>query len=100
MTLAEAIALALRTSPDLAAAARELNIARAEIERANYTSQFNPYLDSLGDYRMRAGTRTRRIGASVWPRNWRFSDSRPRVAKPPNWAMNVRDLKSKTRLVC
>ncbi|MGB6563301.1 MAG: hypothetical protein WBE69_11910, partial [Candidatus Binataceae bacterium] len=34
ITLAEAIALALRTSPDLAAAARELNIARAEIERA------------------------------------------------------------------
>jgi outer membrane protein, heavy metal efflux system len=55
VTLAEAIALALRTSPDLAAAARELNIARAEIERANYTSQFNPYLDSLGDYRMRGG---------------------------------------------
>ena len=55
ITLAEAIDLALRTSPDLAAAARELNIARAEIERANYTSQFNPYLDSLGDYRMRGG---------------------------------------------
>jgi cobalt-zinc-cadmium efflux system outer membrane protein len=55
VTLAEAIALALRTSPDLAASARELNIAHAEIERANYTSQFNPYLDSLGDYRMRAG---------------------------------------------
>ena len=56
VTLAEAIALALRTSPDLAAAARELNIAHAEIERANYISQFNPYLDSLGDYRIRAGT--------------------------------------------
>ena len=56
VTLAEAIALALRTSPDLAAAARELNIAHAEIERANYSSQFNPYLDSLGDYRIRAGT--------------------------------------------
>src|SRR5258708_2208534 len=55
VTLAEAIALALRTSPDLAASARELNIAHAEIERAKYTSQFNPYLDSLGDYRMRAG---------------------------------------------
>jgi outer membrane protein, heavy metal efflux system len=56
VTLADAVALAMRSSPDLAAAARELNIARAEIERANYISQFNPYLDSLGDYRLRAGT--------------------------------------------
>ena len=36
VTLADAVALAMRSSPDLAAAARELNIARAEIERANY----------------------------------------------------------------
>src|SRR5580700_10261061 len=51
------VAPAATNSPEvtLAAAARELNIARAEIERANYTSQFNPYLDSLGDYRMRGG---------------------------------------------
>ena len=57
----ESVASHLVSCTGCAAAARELNIARAEIERANYTSQFNPYLDSLGDYRMRASNSSGRL---------------------------------------
>ena len=54
LTLDEAVAIALENNPDYAAAARELTIARAEIERANYVSQFNPEVDSAGDYKGRS----------------------------------------------
>ncbi|HTR62826.1 MAG TPA: TolC family protein [Candidatus Binataceae bacterium] len=54
ITLDEAVAIALENNPDYAAAARELTIARAEIERANYVSQFNPEVDSAGDYKGRS----------------------------------------------
>jgi cobalt-zinc-cadmium efflux system outer membrane protein len=54
ITIDEAVAIALDNNPDYAAAARELTVARGEIERANYVSQFNPQVDSSGDYKGRA----------------------------------------------
>src|SRR5215469_3931404 len=54
ITIDEAVAIALDHNPDYAAAARELTVARAEIERANYVSQFNPEIDSSGDYKGRS----------------------------------------------
>jgi len=55
VTLDQAIAIAVENNPDLAAAANELLVARGELQRANYLSQFNPYLASDGDYRTRSG---------------------------------------------
>src|SRR5207253_841994 len=46
---------AVENNPDLAAVANELVIARSELQRANYISQFNPELLSEGDYRDRSG---------------------------------------------
>jgi outer membrane protein, heavy metal efflux system len=53
ISIDEAVAIALDKNPDYAAAARELTVARAELERANYVSQFNPTLESSGDYKQR-----------------------------------------------
>jgi cobalt-zinc-cadmium efflux system outer membrane protein len=53
ISLDEAVAIALDNNPDYAAAARELTVTRAELERANYISQFNPQLDSSADYKQR-----------------------------------------------
>src|SRR6516165_10554899 len=55
VALEEAIALALQYNPDLSAVARELTIASADIVRANYVSQFNPWFGSAYDYRARQG---------------------------------------------
>ena len=54
ISLDEAVAIALNNNPDYAAAARELTVARAELERAGYVSQFNPELESSGDYKQRS----------------------------------------------
>lgn len=54
ITVEEAVAVALENNPDYAAAARELTIARSELQRANYVSQFNPEMDSAGDYKGRS----------------------------------------------
>ena len=53
ITLAQALDLARRNNPDLAAVSRELTIASGEIVRANYPSQFNPTLGTAGNYRIR-----------------------------------------------
>jgi outer membrane protein TolC len=55
ISLDEAVAIAVEQNPDLAVVANELVIARSEVQRANYISQFNPELLSEGDYRDRAG---------------------------------------------
>ena len=54
ISLDEAVTIALENNPDYAAAARELIIARSELQRANYVSQFNPQLDGSGDYKGRS----------------------------------------------
>lgn len=67
VTVEEAVAIALENNPDYAAAARELIVARSELERANYISQFNPELNSSGDYKSRAdrsNTQDWRVGIS------------------------------------
>jgi cobalt-zinc-cadmium efflux system outer membrane protein len=55
VSLDQAVAIALENNPNLAAAAKELVIARSELQRANYTSQFNPQIVTDGGYRHRAG---------------------------------------------
>lgn len=55
ISLEQAIEIAVENNPDLAAVANELVIARSEVQRANYISQFNPELLSEGNYRDRAG---------------------------------------------
>jgi outer membrane protein, heavy metal efflux system len=55
VTLDQAVAIALEKNPDLAAAANELLVARGEIQRAEYLSQFNPQVLSGFDYRARSG---------------------------------------------
>jgi cobalt-zinc-cadmium efflux system outer membrane protein len=55
VTLDQAVAIALEKNPDLAAAANELLVARGEIQRAEYISQFNPQVLSGFDYRTRSG---------------------------------------------
>lgn len=55
VTLDQAVAIAVENNPDLAAATNELVVARGELQRANYLSQFNPRLASDGDYRTRSG---------------------------------------------
>jgi outer membrane protein TolC len=54
VSLPEALAIALENNPDYAAAARELTVARGQLERANYLSQFNPQLIGSGDYKGRS----------------------------------------------
>jgi cobalt-zinc-cadmium efflux system outer membrane protein len=51
----QAVAIAVENNPDLAVVANELTVARSEVQRANYVSQFNPELLSDADYRHRAG---------------------------------------------
>jgi cobalt-zinc-cadmium efflux system outer membrane protein len=53
VTLDEALAIARENNPDLSRVARELMVSHGEIERANYPSQFNPYVTLAGDYRTR-----------------------------------------------
>src|SRR5262245_8896978 len=53
ISIDEAVAIALDKNPDYAAIARELTVARAELQRANYVSQFNPQLESSADYKQR-----------------------------------------------
>jgi cobalt-zinc-cadmium efflux system outer membrane protein len=53
IALDQALSLGLRNNPDLAAVSRELMVAHGEIVRANYPSQFNPSIDTEGDYRIR-----------------------------------------------
>ncbi len=55
ITLDQAVAIAVEKNPDLAAVRNELLLARSEVQRANYVSQFNPELLSEGNYRDRAG---------------------------------------------
>ena len=55
ISLEQAVAIAVENNPDLAAVAKELVVARSEVQRANYISQFNPELVSGGEYRHRAG---------------------------------------------
>jgi cobalt-zinc-cadmium efflux system outer membrane protein len=55
VTLDQAVEVALENNPDLAATASGLIIARGEIQRAEYISQFNPHLLSDFDYRTRSG---------------------------------------------
>jgi cobalt-zinc-cadmium efflux system outer membrane protein len=55
ITLDQAVEIALEKNPDLAVIANELSVARGEIERANYLSQFNPQLIGGFDYRARYG---------------------------------------------
>ncbi len=55
ISLEQAVAIAVENNPDLAAVAKELVVARSEVQRANYISQFNPELVSGGEYRDRAG---------------------------------------------
>ena len=55
VTLDQAVEIAIEKNPDLAAATNELLIARGEIQRANYISQFNPQTASGFDYRTRSG---------------------------------------------
>jgi cobalt-zinc-cadmium efflux system outer membrane protein len=62
ISLDEAVAIAVEENPDLAAVANEPVIARGELQRANYISQFNPELVTDGDYRHRAG----RSNAQEW----------------------------------
>jgi cobalt-zinc-cadmium efflux system outer membrane protein len=62
VSLEQAIAIALESNPDLAAAAKELVIAQSELQRASYISQFNPELRSDADYRNRSG----RSNAQDW----------------------------------
>lgn len=54
ISIEDAVAIALENNPDYAAAARELTVARSELQRAAYISQFNPELDSSGDYKGRS----------------------------------------------
>jgi outer membrane protein, heavy metal efflux system len=62
ISLDEAVAIAVEQNPDLAVVANELLVARGELQRANYTSQFNPELATDSDYRHRAG----RSNAQEW----------------------------------
>jgi cobalt-zinc-cadmium efflux system outer membrane protein len=62
VSIEEAVAIALDNNPDYAAAARELIVARSELQRANYVSQYNPEADTSGDYKMR----TDRSNAQDW----------------------------------
>jgi outer membrane protein, heavy metal efflux system len=55
VSLEQAVAIAIENNPDLAIVAKELGVAGAEVERANYVSQFNPQLWGDGDYRHRGG---------------------------------------------
>ena len=55
VSVEQAVAIAIENNPDLAVTANELTIARAELQRANYISQFNPSVESAGDYRLRSG---------------------------------------------
>jgi cobalt-zinc-cadmium efflux system outer membrane protein len=55
ITLDQAVEIALEKNPDLAITANELLVARGEIERADYLSQFNPQLIGGFDYRTRSG---------------------------------------------
>jgi cobalt-zinc-cadmium efflux system outer membrane protein len=60
--LDQAVAIAVENNPDLAVVANELLIARSELQRANYISQFNPELATDSDYRLRSG----RSNAQEW----------------------------------
>jgi cobalt-zinc-cadmium efflux system outer membrane protein len=68
VSLEQAVALAVENNPDLAAVANELVIARSELQRANYISQFNPELLSDGAYRNRGGPdyRNRSSNSQEW----------------------------------
>jgi len=55
VSLEQAVTIAIENNPDLAIVGKELGIAGAEVERANYVSQFNPQLWGDGDYRHRGG---------------------------------------------
>jgi outer membrane protein, heavy metal efflux system len=55
LTVDQAVAIALEKNPNVAAAANELIVARGEIQRAEYLSQFNPQVVSGFDYRTRSG---------------------------------------------
>ncbi len=62
ISLSEAVAIALENNPDYAATAKELMVARAELQRANYISQFNPEAEGAGDYK----SRTDRSNSQDW----------------------------------
>jgi cobalt-zinc-cadmium efflux system outer membrane protein len=63
----DAVAIARKSNPDLAAVARELTIASGELVKAEYLSPFNPQMQSEGDYRRRtarSNTQDWRVGLS------------------------------------
>ncbi len=62
ISLHQAVEIAVENNPDLAAVANELLVARSELQRANYISQFNPELATDSDYRFRSG----RSNAQEW----------------------------------
>ena len=53
ITFDEAVEIARSHNPDLAAAAQEINVARGELEQANYLSQFDLEGDGAVNYRAR-----------------------------------------------
>ena len=75
VTLDQAVAIALEKNPDLAAAANELLVARGEIQRAEYISQFNPQVLAASTIGLGPEGRIRRIGVPASPSNWKSSDS-------------------------
>ncbi|MDO8431429.1 MAG: TolC family protein [Candidatus Binatus sp.] len=54
ITLEDAISIARAHNPDLAAAAQEINVARGELEQANYLSQSDFESDNAANYRARS----------------------------------------------
>jgi cobalt-zinc-cadmium efflux system outer membrane protein len=67
ITLDDAVAIARKSNPDLAAVARELTIASGELVKAEYLGPFNPQIQSEGDYRRRtarSNTQDWRVGLS------------------------------------
>ncbi len=55
ISLEDAISIARAHNPDLAAAAQEINVARGELEQANYLSQSDFVSENNGEYRTRSG---------------------------------------------
>ncbi len=77
LSLVQALELMQRNNPELSAVRHELIVAKGELQRASYLSQFNFQVASEGNYRAQkhASPEIRRTGASGSSRNSKFSDS-------------------------
>ena len=84
ISLEQAVAIAVENNPDLAAVAKELVVARSEVQRANYISQFNPELVSGGEYRDRAGRITPQCRVSAAAPRTRAESVRRDCDRAPN----------------